>query len=120
MSNSRQIGKNYETKAVQYLETKGYRILERNFQVRQGEIDIVCLSPERDCFVFVEVKYRKNSAKGHPYASITLAKQKQICKTSLFYLNMHHINVHQVSVRYDVIGILGDEIFHLENAFPFV
>ncbi len=118
MENKRKTGSNYEERAVKYLQEKGYFIIERNFQVRQAEIDII--ARDGSTIVFVEVKYRSASSSGHPLEAVTYSKQKKICKAALFYMNKSKISVDNTSIRFDVIGILGDEIFHVENAFDFV
>lgn len=118
MENKRQTGKNFEDKAIQYLQKKGYFIIERNFQVRQAEIDII--ARDGNTIVFVEVKYRTASGSGHPLEAVTLSKQKRICKAALFYMNKNKISTDNTSIRFDVIGILGDEIVHVENAFDYL
>ncbi len=118
MENKRQTGKNYEELAIKYLQDKGYFIIEKNFQVRQGEIDII--ARDKNTIVFIEVKYRASSSNGHPLEAVTYGKQKKICKSALFYMNKNKISPDNTSIRFDVIGILGNEISHIENAFDFV
>ncbi len=118
MDNKRQTGKAYEELAVAYLRDKGYFIIEKNFQVRQAEIDIV--ARDGNTIVFVEVKYRSSSGSGHPLEAVTPAKQRRICKAALFYMNLKKISPDNTSIRFDVIGILNKEITHIENAFDFV
>lgn len=57
-----QRGKIGEDMATEYLNKKGYKILERNFECRQGEIDIIAL--DKDEIVFVEVKTRTSKKYG--------------------------------------------------------
>ena len=54
--NKRALGKKYEEKACQYLESQGMKIVEKNFRCRQGEIDLIGFHGEY--LAFVEVKYR--------------------------------------------------------------
>ncbi len=115
MYNKREVGSDKENVAAAYLEKKGYFIIQKNYRVRQGEIDIV--ARDGDTLVFVEVKYRKNLSSGHPLEAITPSKIKQISRTALFYLNQNKISVDNTPIRFDVIGILGEEITHIENAF---
>lgn len=116
MQNKRTVGTAYEKLAGAYLEKQGYEIVEYNFHSRNGEIDIV--AKQGETIVFVEVKYRKNSMKGYPLEAITLQKQRSICKCALYYLNRNKIN--DMQVRFDVVGIIGDEIQVIQNAFDFV
>ena len=70
--------------------------------------------------VFVEVKYRSTAGSGHPLEAVSISKQKKICKAALFYMNLNKISPDNTSIRFDVIGILGDEITHIENAFDYI
>lgn len=73
-----------EELACQYLKKLGYKILERNFRIRGGEIDIICM--DKDYLVFVEVKTRYSHDYGLPVESITPWKIKSLLKTAQFYL----------------------------------
>jgi putative endonuclease len=116
--NTRKVGSNEEEIAAEYLAGKGYFIIQKNYRVRQGEIDIV--ARDGGTIVFVEVKYRKDGSAGHPLEAVTVSKQRQICRTALFYLSQNKINPEVTPVRFDVVGILGTEITHIENAFSFI
>ena len=96
--------------------SKGYKILEKNYLRKTGEIDIIALSSE-DYLVAVEVKYRSSDRFGSPFGAVTYAKQKKIYLTLLFYMNEHNISL-ETGCRFDVIGIYGDgRLVHLTNAF---
>ena len=79
-----ELGESGEQLAVEFLSSKGYKILERNFKSKLGEIDIVAKDKKTICFI--EVKTRSNLEKGLPQESITMRKQHQISKTALSYL----------------------------------
>lgn len=117
MQNNRQVGSQNEQKAANYLSDKGYRIVAINYRVRQAEIDIIAY--DNKCLVFVEVKYRKNLTNGHPFEAITTNKIRKICRAALSYLQVNHIAIDQTEIRFDVVGIIGDEIQHLIHAFDF-
>ena len=114
MENKRQIGSEYEQKAMQYLMEKGYRILERNYRNRMGEIDIIAL--QKGVIVFCEVKYRTTSAFGSPLEAVDWRKQDQIRKVARFYL-MRHGRSEWTPCRFDVIAFEGEQMTHIENAF---
>lgn len=116
MQNRRNTGAQYEQMAGKYLEHQGYEILEYNYRGRNGEVDIVAKYEEY--LVFVEVKYRKNDDKGYPLEAVSLAKQRTICKCAVCYMREHYLD--QIPVRFDVVGILGDQIQVIPNAFDFI
>ena len=68
-------------------------------------------------YVFVEVKYRLSAGSGHPLEAVTYAKQRKVSAAALYYMSIHKLAPDAVSIRFDVIGIEGSEITHLENAF---
>ena len=105
-----------EKLAALYLEQAGYRIMEKNFRCRQGEIDII--AREKQYLCFIEVKRRKDITSGHPFETINPWKIKRICKTALFYLQTHHLS-DATPVRFDVISIVGEEVSLLRDAFSF-
>lgn len=112
------LGKSGEDTAEQFLKGKGYRILERNFTLKMGEIDLIAL--DGDTVVFVEVKTRRNDGFGVPAEAVTRRKQDQIVKTALAYLMKKKLR--DVSCRFDVIGIslhggASPKIEHIQSAF---
>lgn len=92
-----------EQLAADHLSRNGYRILERNYRSRGGEVDIV--ARDRDgCIVFVEVKTRRNLAYGLPQLAVTQRKQHQISKGALSWLS--HNRLHNCPARFDVLAVL--------------
>ncbi len=73
-----------EALAARYLERQGLRVLERNWRVRGGEIDLICT--QDDTLVFVEVRLRGRGDYGGAAASITPAKQRRIILAARHYL----------------------------------
>lgn len=111
---TRAVGKAYEDKACAYLKSKGYRILDRNFTKRGGELDIV--AKKDDTLVFVEVRYRADNRHGDPLETVTKAKQRRIIQTAQFYLLKKKLPQDRL-MRFDVIAITDDNLNHVENAF---
>lgn len=114
--NTRKIGAEKEEIACGFLTGKGVTIRERNFRCRQGEIDIIGYDGEY--LVFVEVKYRKDTAKGSALEAVDIRKQQRICKVSDYYRMIHHCSF-DTPIRYDVIAIDGEEIQWIKNAFEY-
>ncbi len=113
---NRKKGTEYERQAAEFLEKKGYRILHRNFYSRFGEIDLV--ARQGAYLVFAEVKYRNSAQGGHPLEAVDRLKQRRICKTAAYYCLRYGYG-EDTPCRFDVIGILGEEITHVEDAFFF-
>lgn len=79
------IGEVGEAFIANYLKKKGYAILAQNWRIREGEIDIVALSPTGK-ITFVEVKSRSSLAYGHPLESITREKAYRLQRLALAWL----------------------------------
>ncbi len=115
--NTWQTGRKFETVAADYLEGKGYDILERNYRCPFGEIDVIAKSG--DYLVFVEVKYRGSSAWGLPEEAVDRRKQRRISRAALSYYGRNGYE-QEIPCRFDVIGVDGKGgISHIENAFDF-
>lgn len=115
MNNTRETGRFYELQAQKYFKKKKYKIIDKNFLCKFGEIDIV--AAKDDVLVFVEVKARKNTKYGYPREFVTLSKQRKIIKTAEYYLMKN--NCYDIQCRFDVLEIIieDDIINHIENAF---
>jgi putative endonuclease len=80
---------------------RGYRILERNFRCRAGEVDLV--AEDADDLVFVEVKTRRGDVYGSPEEAVTLQKQRKIVEVANYYLDLHSSS--ERSWRIDVVAV---------------
>lgn len=98
---TQKIGKFGEDKAEKYLRQKGYKILERNFSCKRGEIDIIAL--DKSEIVFIEIKARASLKYGLPSEAVTKYKLKHICKTAEYYLYTR--NLLTENCRIDVIEV---------------
>ena len=112
--NKRQTGAAYELKAEEYLLGNGYKILERNFRNRSGEIDLIAKKDGYICFV--EVKYRTTTDFGSPLEAVDFRKQNQIRKVAMYYLMKNKLS-EWTPCRFDVIAFEGEKMTHIENAF---
>jgi putative endonuclease len=95
------LGRTGERLAAEELMRAGYRILERNFFCRYGEIDLVA-EHEHD-LVFVEVKTRRGNAYGLPEEAVTVRKRRKLIQTAAFYLDLH--GCAERSWRIDVVAV---------------
>lgn len=119
-SGNRGTGAMGEEIATNFLISRGYSILERNFRCKGGEVDIVAHEPDNRSLVFIEVKARRNLAYGLPQLAVTPFKQRQISKAALTWIAKNR--QHDRNARFDVIAILLDggglhKVEHICNAF---
>ena len=119
MSNERlALGAWGEDQAADYLRMQGMKILERNFRTPVGEIDIIARN--KNFLLFVEVKTRRGVAFGSPQEAVGERKQRQIVRTSQWYLQKHKCG--KLQPRFDVVAVLSEKngtaiITHLADAF---
>jgi len=110
-------GRDGERLAERYLQQKGYKLVERNYRCRGGEVDLILL--DRKVIVFVEVKTRSDHEFGSPLEAVEARKQKKMIQAAQFFLNQK--GLHNREARFDVIGIswVGQQpaVEHIENAF---
>src|SRR5437667_9750076 len=97
------LGEEGERAAARFLEARGYRILERNYRTRRGEIDLI--AEDGRMLVFVEVKVRLDDRFGGPAAAITRAKQARIARLAQQYLVWRRVG--DRPCRFDVVLISG-------------
>lgn len=114
MVNKRALGEQKEQLAAEFLKNQGLQIIHMNFRCKIGEIDII--AKEKECLVFCEVKYRKNEEYGHPLDAVNSKKQHKIIQTARYYMLTNNISENS-EIRFDVVGILGDKITYVRNAF---
>ena len=110
------LGKEGEDRAAQFLAKKGYKILERNYSTRSGEIDLVALHNGE--VVFVEVKTRTSDAYGAPELAVNPRKQLRMIKAALSYIK--YKKLHQMPCRFDVVAISAaaeNGVELIQNAF---
>ena len=105
---NRNIGFLGEDLAAEALKNKGFKILERNFSNKFGEIDII--SQDRAILVFVEVKTKKGTDFGLPEEMINAYKLQRIRKMAEVYMNGKNL-----PCRIDVVAILLSETNELLN-----
>lgn len=102
-----------ERKACKFLKKKGYRVIQKNWVTKFGEVDLIALY--KDLIVFIEVKTRSSITYGNPREAVDFYKQNKYIKMAEYYLLVN--NIKDKNVRFDVVEILNDEINHIENAF---
>ena len=111
--NNRYEGIAGEEEAVEYLKGKGYKILERNYSTKVGEIDVI--AQDGEYIVFVEVKRRSDDRYGRALEAVTPAKITKIVRCAEWYLSSHR--KYNADVRFDIVTVGANGIDHLVNAF---
>lgn len=109
-----------ETQAAKYLKKQGYKLLERNYSCRFGEIDLIVA--DRSYLVFVEVKLRKSDRFARAAEFVDWRKQSRLRAAAELWLSLHET---ELQPRFDVVEIYAPqgedtrkpEINHLEDAF---
>ncbi|WPC74612.1 YraN family protein [Vibrio porteresiae] len=114
--NRRKAGLMYEQQAADHLIRHGLTLIEKNFVIRGGELDLVMR--DKQTLVFVEVKYRDNQRHGHAAEMVTRQKQKLLIRSAMIWMKQHHLNVHDTDFRFDVVAIhdSGRHIEWIKNA----
>lgn len=114
--NKQELGYNSEILARKKLVSCGYKIIEKNFSCKLGEIDII--AQDGDTLVFVEVRSRKNCDYGLPQETINYKKQQKLRKLAQYYLKLK--NCVDISCRFDVVAIFyepEEQVEIIKNAF---
>lgn len=120
--------------ACKYLRKQGYKILDRNYTNRIGEVDIIAIETKKarkhsldyekmselirneDVLCFIEVKSRNSVTHGNPRDAVNFNKQKKYFNISLEYMRKKKLSDFQY--RYDIIEVYGGEMLnHIKNAF---
>ena len=118
VSTTSDLGMHGERIAVSYLTDHGFRVLDRNWRCREGELDIV--ARDGDALVFCEVKARRGVGYGHPVEAVTRVKQRRLRTLAQRWLAAH--DEHAPELRFDVVGVLVRPsrpalVTHLRAAF---
>lgn len=116
---NKDIGALGEELSENYLKNLGYKILQKNFRCKCGEIDLIAVNKGYICFI--EVKTRYGTTYGIPAESVSSSKQHKIYRTAELYIIKK--NIINKNFRFDVIEVLLNTsnndflINHIEDAF---
>lgn len=111
------IGNDGENRAAQFLESQGYSIVERNYRIRLGEIDII--ASKDNILVFVEVKTLPGGNAEILAHELGSVKQKRIIETAKYFL-LNNRKYNDSLIRFDavVVDLPGyPDIYHIQNVF---
>ena len=121
----RNVGSRGEDIAAAYLESKSYRILDRNYRTNRGEVDIIGVEEDEATgeavVVFIEVKTRSDLQYGVPLEAITEEKMERVRRAAEVYMVQQGIE--DILCRFDVVGILitpqGHQIEHVRDVIDY-
>lgn len=91
-----------EQQSCYYLQQHGFQCLQKRYQCRYGEIDLIMV--QHSLLLFVEVKARSNDDYGHAHEMLTRSKQKKLYKTAQHFL-MNYPDYDTFELRFDFISI---------------
>ncbi len=117
MGKHNETGRSGEQAAAEYLASKGYAILHRNWRAGHKEIDIIALEGRE--LVFVEIKTRGGLGYGFPEEAVSPAKQAHLRAGAEIFMEQHP---QYATGRFDVISIVLrngaiEELRHIRDAF---
>lgn len=113
--NRQQTGAGYELMARRHLEQAGLRFTAANVRFRGGELDLIMRDKQQ--WVFVEVRYRRNDLFGDAAASVTRRKQQKLLRAAAIWLAMRNASFETQACRFDVVAITGDRLEWIVDAF---
>ncbi|SEA13911.1 YraN family protein [Bizionia paragorgiae] len=116
MAQHNELGRIGEDMAVDYLQNKGYTILERNYRFQKAEVDII--AQIEDTLAVVEVKTRSTADFGNPQDFVKPKQIQRLVTAVHEYVTSNNLDV---EVRFDIVAIIKENktvtLEHLENAF---
>jgi len=108
-----EVGACAETAATRILTAHGYRIVERNYRCKAGELDVI--ARDGDVLVFVEVRSRGDGEHGDAAEMVDRRKQRQVARVAAFYLVEREPDYEDC--RFDVVAITGDRVELFQDAW---
>lgn len=119
MAEHNDLGKWGEDEAAQFLERKGYIILERDWRMGKRDLDIVALTEDQTTLVVVEVKTRRNDDYQEPEEAVDRCKMRNLAVATNAYVKAKDL---RQDIRFDVVSVIGskshvEDIVHIEDAF---
>lgn len=114
---TRSTGIYFENIAEDYLTERGLVLVERNFRLDTGEIDIIM--QEGETWVFVEVKFRFDASFEHPLNQLRRTQLERIRRTAKVFLYFQGLSEYLTPCRFDVVAITAKpyDVIWVQDAF---
>ena len=113
---AKELGRQGEQLAADYLKNNGYTVLSRNWQFGHLEVDLI--AENNEFVVFCEVKTRSSTVMGNPEEFVTAQKQKNLIRAAGRYMQM---TGKKKEVRFDIVSVVSNgeqyTVYHLPRAF---
>ncbi len=103
-----------ESFAARYLSARGLTVVDRHYQKKWGELDLVCR--EGDVYVFVEVKTRSRNYLPSAVEAVHFRKRQRLIRAALSYMKWKRLEDYEM--RFDLVLIEGEEVEWIRDAFP--
>ncbi len=106
---NKDFGDQGEDLAAAWYEAEGWIVVDRNYRLRTGEIDVICIRESADhtrTVAFVEVKARSSSRYGGGVAAVGWKKQQTIRNTASSWLRKQRVTFDEI--RFDVIEVSAE------------
>ncbi len=115
MATRKTIGLRGEQEAIRYLRKRGYTIFAHRERILRGDIDIIAL--DKRTIVFVEVRSKTSTERGHPAETVDTRKKQRICTLANAYIKQHRLE--DYSFRLDVVTVLFSNSIQAQNRWLF-
>lgn len=114
---TRSTGIHFENIAEAYLTEQGLSLVERNFRLDNGEIDIIM--QDNETWVFVEVKFRFDASFEHPLNQLRQGQLERIRRTAKVFLYFQGLSEYLTPCRFDVVAITAKpyDVIWIKDAF---
>jgi|SRR5690554_1716154 len=114
---TRQVGTEYENRAIIFLQNQGLQLQDRNFRLDNSEVDLIFSDDEQ--LIFVEVKYRRTQQFADILEQLTAAQLQRVRHAARVWMIKNNINEHEVGCRFDIVAITGEpfQVEWLKDAF---
>ncbi len=114
------VGKRFEAYTAEWLKSRDYKILKRNYSAEHKEIDIIALKKGTICFVEVKSEHitEDNANRETPPEKITPEKMRNIvsgARSYLYELRKNGIDPYEFDYRFDGVGILFDDEYNVRE-----
>lgn len=115
-SKTQSIGTKAEQDVILYLESNNFKILEKNFQWKYGELDIIAQHQQDNSIHFIEVK-KRNYIPEELQEILPYHKIQALKRTAQYYTELNNFDETNISFQFDLVIVNETELSFFENIF---